>query len=104
MRRYSTALLIAFVFALTLFAPAASAQPVCGSHNSVATNLEKSYSEAPVSMGMTLDGGVVEVYSSPSEGTWTMVITQPTGLSCLIAAGKDWENLPKPEMISGTKI
>ncbi|NQU60576.1 MAG: hypothetical protein HQ512_05560 [Rhodospirillales bacterium] len=103
MKRYTTAILIAFVFALTLFAPAASAQPVCGSHNSITASLEKSYSEAPVAIGLTLDGGVVEVYSS-SEGTWTMVITQPTGLTCLIAAGKDWENLPKSELISGTEI
>jgi len=25
-------------------------------------------------------------------------------VSCLIAAGQDWEDLPKPEMISGAQI
>ncbi|MCH7833031.1 MAG: hypothetical protein IIC55_09200 [Proteobacteria bacterium] len=64
--------------------------------------MKKSYAEAPVSMGVTMGGGVIEVYAS-AEGTWTLVITQPNGMSCLIAAGQDWEELPKPEMISGTK-
>ena len=32
-----------------------------------------------------------------------VVITQRNGVSCLIAAGQDWEELPKPEMISGAQ-
>ncbi len=102
MRRYKTAILSALVLIIgsSLFGPAASAQPVCGTHNAVSDNLKKSYAEAPVSMGVTMGGGVIEVYAS-AEGTWTLVITQPNGLSCLIAAGQDWEELPKPEMISG---
>jgi len=46
--------------------------------------------------------GVIEVYASP-KATWTLVISQPNGVSCLITAGQDWEELPNPEMISGTQ-
>jgi hypothetical protein len=60
----------------------------------VAENLNKAYAETPVSMGVTIGGAVIEVFASP-DGTWTLVITQPNGVTCLIAAGKDWENLPK---------
>ena len=104
MRGYKTAILSALVLiiGLSFFAPAASAQPVCGTHRAVSDNLKKSYAEAPVSMGVTAGGGVIEVYASP-KGTWTLVITQPNGTSCLIAAGKDWEELPKPKMISGAR-
>ena len=104
MRRYKTAILSALVLIIgsSFLAPAASAQPVCGAHRTVSDNLKKSYAEAPVSMGVTMGGGVIEVYAS-AEGTWTLVITQPNGMSCLIAAGQDWEELPKPEMISGAK-
>ena len=104
MRRYKTAILSALVLIIgsSFLAPAASAQPVCGAHRAVSDNLKKSYAEAPVSMGVTTGGGVIEVYASP-EGTWTLVITQPNGMSCLIAAGQDWEELPKPEMISGAQ-
>ena len=77
----------------------------------------------PVSLGLSLDGRVVEVLKSPG-GTWTIIMTslngvsclliagkywqnvviaQPNGVSCLIAAGQDWEELPNPEMISGTQ-
>lgn len=104
MRRYKTAILSALVLIIgsSLFAPAASAQPVCGTHSAVSNNLKKSYAEVPVSMGVTIGGGVIEVYASPKV-TWTLVITQPNGVSCLIAAGQDWEELPKPEMISGAQ-
>ena len=53
-------------------------------------------------MGVTIGGGVIEVYASPKV-TWTLVISKPNGVSCLIAAGQDWEELPKPEMISGAQ-
>ncbi len=105
MRRYRTAIpsTLILMIGFILFAPAALAQPVCGSHQSISESLKKSYTEAPVSMGVTVGGGVIEVFSS-EKGTWTLVITQPNGMSCLIAAGQDWENLPKPEMISGARI
>ena len=53
-------------------------------------------------MGVAKGNGVIEVYASPKV-TWTLVITQPNGVSCLIAAGQDLEELPKPEMISGAQ-
>jgi hypothetical protein len=105
MRRYRTVISSTLILIAGSFAhpPAALAQPVCGSHQSITENLEKSYSEAPVSMGITSGGGIIEAFSSP-KGTWTLVITQPNGMSCLIAAGQDWEELPKPELISGARI
>ena len=105
MRRYRTAILstLILMIGLILFAPAALAQSVCGTHSAVSDKLKKFYAEAPVSMGVTTSGGVIEVYAS-SKGTWTLVITQPNGKSCLIAAGQDWEDLPKPEMITGARI
>ena len=105
MRRDHTVILSTLILTigLVLFAPAALAQPVCGSHQSISENLKKSYTEAPVSMGLTASGGIIEVFAS-QEGTWTMVITQPNGTSCLIAVGQDWENLPKTEILTGAKI
>lgn len=80
---------------------AAAAQSVCGTHGTVSENLKKGYAEAPVSMGVTTNGAVIEVFAS-EKGTWTLVLTQPNGLSCLIAAGLDWESLPT--LVSGAKI
>jgi hypothetical protein len=105
MRRYHTVILstLILITGLVLFAPAALAQPVCGSHQSISDSLKKSFTEAPVSMGITIGGGIVEVFAS-NEGTWTLVVTQPNGTSCLIAAGQDWENLPITKMIKGARI
>ena len=94
MRLRTTVILVALVIASFVVAPTALAQSVCGSHKMVAENLRKTYAETPISMGVTVGGAVVEVFAS-SDGSWTLVITQPNGVTCLIAAGKDWENLPK---------
>ena len=105
MRRYATVILSTLILTigLVLSAPAALAQPVCGSHQSISDSLKKSYTEAPVPMGLTASGGIIEVFAS-QEGTWTIVITQPNGTSCLIAVGLDWENLPKPKVLTGARI
>lgn len=94
MRLRTTAILGALVAASFLFAPSAVAQSICGAHKLVTDNLRKEYAESPVSMGVTSGGAVIEVFAS-TQGTWTLLITQPSGVTCLIAAGKDWENLPK---------
>ncbi len=105
MRRITEVALSTFVLTLAaiLFAPAAAAKPVCGSHQSVSEKLKKSYTEAPISMGVTSAGAIVEVFASP-KGSWTLVVTRPNGMSCLIAAGQDWETLPQQKMVTGARI
>ena len=101
MRLFTSAIFGFLLIGSSFISTAAAAQPVCGSHNTVSENLKDGYAEAPVSMGVTTSGAVIEVFASEN-GTWTLVITQPNGLSCLIAAGQDWESLPT--MVSGAKI
>ncbi|MCH7864963.1 MAG: hypothetical protein IIC56_07100 [Proteobacteria bacterium] len=101
MRFFTSSLLGALLIGSSFISTAAAAQPVCGSHGTVSENLKKGYAEAPVSMGVTMNGAVIEVFAS-EKGTWTLVITQPNGMSCLIAAGLDWESLPT--LVSGAKI
>ncbi len=45
-------------------------------------------------MGLANNGGVIEVLSSGSGNTWTIIITMPNGVTCLLAAGEGWESLP----------
>ncbi len=71
---------------------------MCGERRSVVAKLEKTYSEAPVSTGLSIglasNGSVIEVLASPS-GSFTIILTQPNGFSCVMAAGENWQNLPK---------
>ena len=48
-------------------------------------------------MGLTEAGSVVEVLTS-SKGTWTILVTKPTGLTCMLNSGVSWEALPVPAM------
>jgi hypothetical protein len=36
---------------------------------------------------------VLEVFVSDT-GTWTVVVTDPKGVSCVLAAGQSWEEIP----------
>ena len=71
-------------------------QPVCGVHQDVLEWFKRAYSETPVSIGLATNGAVIEVLKS-AEGTWTIVMTQPNGVSCLMAAGEGWQEVDKPK-------
>ena len=81
----------ALVTALSL---PAMAQTVCGERNKFLNHLSQSYKEAPAALGLVSNGTVLEVLVSKG-GTWTIIITKPGGLSCIVAAGEAWEDLPK---------
>ena len=79
----------------SLNAPAANAQAIpqmCDDRAEVLSALDGNFSEKPVSLGLSLDGRVVEVLKSPG-GTWTIIMTAPNGVSCLLIAGKYWHNV-----------
>jgi len=75
---------------------AARADPqVCGARAEILAELTKRYSEAPVAVGVANSGVLVEVLSSGNGSTWTIIVSQPDGTSCLVAAGKEWQDLPR---------
>ncbi len=80
--------------ALLAFQPVpAGAQAACGDRAKMITHLGANYSEQPVAIGLTSSGAVIEVLTSPS-GTWTFLVTEPSGLTCMVASGESWESLP----------
>ena len=60
--------------------------------------LGQQYGEAPTGMGLSdknpLDGkqGVVELYLS-DKGTFTITLTLPNGMMCLVISGENWEDV-----------
>lgn len=66
---------------------------VCAERGVVVERLGVRYSEQPVSIGLAADGSVIEVFASTS-GTFTIVATQPSGVSCILVTGESWEGLP----------
>ena len=66
----------------------------CHNATEIAKQLGSKYDEAPVAFGMQSNGNLLQVYASEDKGTWTVVSTTPTGMSCIVAAGRRWESLP----------
>jgi hypothetical protein len=66
---------------------------ICGPREKIIERLAARYDERQSAIGMTGGGSLVELFVSP-DGTWTFVHTTTEGVSCLLAAGEDWEQVP----------
>ncbi|MBL6945717.1 MAG: hypothetical protein ISR47_03670 [Rhodospirillales bacterium] len=87
-------LMTAAFLILTLGASSGYAQmaAACGERGSIASKLDDGYSEKPVAMGLSANGAVVEVFAATS-GTFTIILTQPDGISCILMTGESWEGI-----------
>jgi hypothetical protein len=59
----------------------------------VLERLAEGYGETRQSIGRGAQGAVVEVFASDETGTWTITVTMPTGMTCLIASGHSFESI-----------
>ena len=81
----------AILIAAALIAPAlaqAQSQNNCGNREVVVDRLSSKYGESRQSIGMAPKGRVVEVFASLETGTWTITVTTPNGITCLVASGQ----------------
>lgn len=74
----------------------AEAQPQCAPHDVVAHRLADLYGESRQTIGLAQDNTVMEIYAAQQTGTWTLTVTLPNGLTCLVAAGTAFETLADP--------
>lgn len=90
-RRVSTAIVGALLLAGVLLnsAPVA-AQNSCGPRDALVAALGSQYDESAVAIGLAGGGGVIEVLATRDGGTWTIVLTTPEGLSCIVTSGEAW--------------
>lgn len=94
--------LVLSVVAGSNIAEAAQPSHSCTDRTSALTHLAKKYSEAPVAIGLASNGGVVEVLSEPAGSTWSIIITIPHGMACIVVSGEHWE--PLFPIKAGSKI
>ena len=69
---------------------AVAAPMACSARADVLTKLASKYHERLSSMALTSDGRLLEVTKSDDGATWSILITTPKGISCLVAAGGNW--------------
>ncbi len=75
----------------------ASAQSACFERAALMKHLDGKFSEAPVAAGLAANGSVLEVFSSHEGNTWTIVLTQPNGATCVMASGEAWMGIKAPK-------
>lgn len=89
---------------VTMIATPTLAQQNCGARDQILGRLESKYGESRQSIGLVPDNGVVEVYASKETGTWTILLTQPNGMTCLIASGQAFEDVATTNIAAGDDV
>ena len=64
--------------------------------------LATAYGETRQSTGLGAQGAVMEVFASQTSGSWTITVTLPDGLTCLIASGQAFEAMAAPLLKPGS--
>ena len=64
----------------------------CGSHKDVVAFLGTKYKETRIGMGLINAGQMMELYMS-EQGSWTILITRPDGVTCFGPVGKNWMHI-----------
>lgn len=72
----------------------------CSAHDTVAAELARQFSEQPHAIGLAQDATVMELYAS-DKGTWTLTVTLPNGMTCLVAAGDNFETVDPTRVAKG---
>ncbi|HEV7306943.1 hypothetical protein [Ensifer sp.] len=74
--------------------PAVSQAPMnCADRSEVIAFLAGQYREKPAATAQINAQAIMEIYAADN-GSWTLIVTDVNGRSCVILAGKSWEALP----------
>lgn len=88
--RFKSLMLAAFGAAFSM--SAAQAQMLCGERAELVKALAEGHNEILVGEGLTSRGVVMEIFVSES-GSWTILGTNPQGLTCFVNSGENWETV-----------
>ena len=95
--------LIAMATVLATAGPAAAQQTArnCAPRAVVVERLAEGYDEVRRAAGLAANRQLVEVFAS-ALGSWTITVTNPAGLTCLIASGLAFEGFDAAPPAPGT--
>ena len=74
------------------YAGSAAAASRCAPHDDIVKVLNKKYQESRHALAVISATAVMEIFLSP-EGTWTMLVTNTQGISCITASGEAWQDV-----------
>ncbi|MEM7075813.1 MAG: hypothetical protein AAGA28_10645 [Pseudomonadota bacterium] len=73
----------------------------CADRTMVIERLQSKYHETLAAGGLQKRAdtmAVVEVWASEETGTFTVMLTRPDGVSCVVATGTDWHQISPEEI------
>ena len=76
----------------------------CGQRAQVVERLASAYGETRQSIGIARENQVVEVFASTETGTWTITVTLPNGMTCLVASGRAYKAIQTDPAPRGTAL
>ncbi len=94
----ATRMLAMAVLALGLLVHTATtvrAQPVCLPHDALTERLYATFAEAPAANAIANNGALVELFATRDRSSWTLAMTRPGGMSCVLVAGQEWNQFPR---------
>ena len=60
----------------------------CAERGAIVERLARDYGESRQSIGLVGGRQVLEVFASEETGSWTILLTAPDGIACLVATGE----------------
>lgn len=82
---------LAALLTCTAFPVVAQSPRVCVPLASIlAAQLGTQWGEYLSAAGVDAAGGLVQVYSNPESGTWTIAVTLANGPTCIVSSGEGW--------------
>ncbi len=63
----------------------------CAPRADVVRQLAQDYGETRRGVGLARQGAMMEVFASDNSGSWTITMTLPDGVTCLVASGQFYE-------------
>jgi len=84
---YATVLTLSVLFCT----PAHATGRPCGPRADILAALGKDYREQPIGHGLSARGVIITLLTSASARTWTLLITQPNGNTCVVDSGVGWQ-------------
>ncbi|MBR9863016.1 MAG: hypothetical protein GYB24_06195 [Rhodobacteraceae bacterium] len=88
----------ALVFGMAALAPPAAAAP-CGPRAELVTYLAEKYQEVRRGAGLSSATRVVELWSSTQTGSFSVLLSYPNGMACVLATGTNWSEAPPFEPV-----
>lgn len=77
-------------FTAALITPVFAETQNCVDRDLLVERLRTGYGEVFSGAGLQNGEAVFEIWTSEENGTWTILMTQPDGMSCIMATGTDW--------------